>query len=124
VVRLAVALFTGQLQSLPVKADGFRVFLSVAPKNLVSSPPQRVVAVFHPAELAVPLKPNLFYALLIVTGKMLDNARPVPPLNKPPEPVVVELQPVEAQQQVVPHRVAVFFRAVACGVSEEALFFF
>ncbi len=60
---------------------------------------------------------------IIVVGKMLDNTRPVPPLNKPPKPVVVQLQPVGAQQQVVPHRVTVFFRAVDRRVPDEALFF-
>lgn len=66
VVRLPVALFTGQLQSLPVEANGFRVFLTVAPQNLIRASPQRVVPVFHLAELAVPLKADFFYPLLIV----------------------------------------------------------
>jgi len=123
VVRLAVALLARQLQSLPVEADGFRVFLSVTPQNLMRASPQRVIAVFDLSEFGMTGEGDFLYPLLIVIRKMLDNTRPVPPLNKPPEPVLVELQPVEAQQQVVPHRVAVLFRAVACGVPEEALFF-
>ena len=122
VVRLAVALFTRQLQTLPVETDGFRVFLTVAPENLVSTSARRVVAVFDSSLFSMTGEGNFLYPLFIVVGKMLDNTRPVPPLNKPPEPVVIELQPAEAQQQVVPHRVTVFFRAVACGVPEGAFF--
>jgi len=84
--------------------------------------PQRVVAVFNPAKLAVPFKADFFYPLLIVIRKMLHHAIFILTARDPPEPVVVQLQPVEAQQQVVPRRVTVFFGAVARRVLEEAFF--
>ncbi len=88
----------------------------------MSTSAKRVVAVLHHAELSVPLKANLFYPLLIVIGKVLDNAVFILTAREPAEPVIIELQPVEAQQQVVPHRVAVLLSAVACRVPEEAFF--
>ncbi len=41
-VRLAVALFAGELQTLPVEADGFQLRVVIAPQNLVRASPQRV----------------------------------------------------------------------------------
>ncbi len=85
--------------------------------------PQRVIAVLNSFKFRMTGEGDFFYPLLIVIGKVLNNTRLVPPLNQPPEPVIVQLQPVEAQQQVVPHRVAVRLGAVARGVPEEAFFF-
>ncbi len=65
---------------------------------------------------------DFFYPLLIVIGKMLHHTAFILTAREPPEPVIVQLQAVEAQQQVVPYRVAVLFGAVTCRVPEEAFF--
>ncbi len=73
VVRLAVALFARQLQALPVKADGLRVFLTVTLQNFMGASAKRVVAVLHFFEFRMTGEGDFLYPLLIVIREMLNN---------------------------------------------------